>query len=113
MPGGTDWDTMMPCGWLLCTLVGCRWMLLLAAHCSIELTSCPTRLGSARPATTSMVTGWFCGHDVPAAGTVPAIAPITTAPLTPTGLFVELTVRPAARSVASACGSDFPATAAR
>src|ERR1700733_7266822 len=101
---------MMPCGWLLCTLVGCSWMLLLPAHCWIALMSCPTRLGSARPATTSMVTGWFCGHEVPAGGAGPPTEFTTTVPGTPTALGVELTVRPAARSAARACGSDFPAT---
>ena len=99
---------MMPCGWLLCTLVGCSWMLLLPAHCWIALMSWPTRLGSARPATISMVTGLFCGHDVSAGGTVPATEFSTTVPVTPTGLVVELTVSPAARSAASRLRQRLP-----
>src|ERR1700722_4799104 len=110
VPGGTDWDKMMPCGWLLCTVFGCRVMLLPAAHCWIELMFCPTRVGSDRPATTSMTTGLFSGHGVPAAGIVPATEFSTTVPVTPTGLVVGLAVRPAVRSAASACASGCPAT---
>src|SRR6516225_5999546 len=77
-------------------------ILFCPAHWSMLLMSWPTRLGSAIPATTFTYTGLVCGQRVPAAGVVPSIAPICGLLATPTCLGVELTVRPAWRSAASA-----------
>src|ERR1700743_641983 len=60
--------------------------------------SCPTRLGSASPATTFTETGWFSGTEVPAAGVGPPTAPICGLLSAPTGLVAEATVSPALRS---------------
>ena len=98
---------MMPAGLLLCTDVCLSVIWLVFAHCCIELTSCPVRVGSDRPATISIVTGLVCGHEVPAACMDPATELSTTVPVTPTGLGAGLTVSPSARSVAAASVNDF------
>src|SRR5690242_20219128 len=69
---------------------------------------CPTRLGSASPATTFTATGLFSGQEVPAGGVVPAGAPICGLLATPTGLVVAATVSPALRSSAWACATLSP-----
>ena len=62
---------------------------------------CPTRLGSGMPATTSTYTVRVAGHEVPAAGVVPATVPTAT-PSAATFCGVSLTVSPALRSAAMA-----------
>src|SRR6185437_3750916 len=69
---------------------------------------CPTRLGSASPATTFTETGLFSGQEVPAGGVVPATAPICGLLATPTGWVDEATVSPALRSSAWACATLSP-----
>ena len=70
---------------------------------------CPTRLGSASPATTFTVTGLFSGWEVPAAGVVPATVPSCGLLGTPTGWAFAATVSPALRSSAMACATLSPA----
>ena len=99
---------MVPCGWLLSTCAG--WMLTWFCPAQPWMVSMfwPTRSGSASPATTLTVTGWFSGWEVPAAGVVPATAPICGSLATPTGLVAAATVSPALRSSALAWSTLSP-----
>src|ERR1700756_1467565 len=50
--GAGVWETIVPCGSLLCTVVCCRVIWFWPAHCWIELMFWLTRLGSASPSIT-------------------------------------------------------------
>src|ERR1700691_3485858 len=109
VPAGIDCLTIVPAAALFDTCWMLSAMLFCPAQLCTSLMFSLTSGGRGMPATTSTETGRVCGHEVPAAGVVPATVP-TASVVEATLPGVLATWRPCLRSSACAPASDCPVT---